>query len=362
MAALTKGDFFIKGDLAAEDIQLMIGAMLKMGIRVIKEIAGIRIDNDLGWMDDERELVLDLGNSGTSIRFLSSLVLFRKGTTVLTGKQRMKERPIKDLVDALRQIGAEISYLEKDGFPPICVVGLKNRKGGPVKIKGDVSSQFLSSLMLISSQFEKGLNIDVDGDLISKPYVDLTTALINEWGIGRDFEIEGDASAATYWWVLAYLHDCVINVQNVQNVSKQGDVRFQEVLNMLKKSLGPFEIDMNDMPDASLTLMAVAPFHEFPVLIKNIGSLRVKETDRIQAMANELTKVRVKVDVGTDWVRVWPLQASAGIVKINTYDDHRVAMSMAILGTKLGNLEIMDPDCVNKSYPGFWEELSRFSK
>jgi 3-phosphoshikimate 1-carboxyvinyltransferase len=384
LAALSKGEFSLKGDFEAEDIQLMIEALRKMGIGIeAKAGEGLLIKNDLSWMADEGDLELFLGNSGTSIRFLTSLVLFRKGTTLLTGKDRMKERPIGDLVDALRQIGAHITYLDKEGFPPLFVRGLENVSGGVIRMRGDVSSQFLTSVLLISSQFSSGLQVKVDGELISKPYVEMTLELMKSWGvhtqhddrgysalpqlmIGQDFVIEGDASAATYWWALSHLHDCVINIQNVQNDSIQGDVHFKKVLNMLSNCTGPFEIDMNNMPDASLTLMAVAPFHHDVVTITNIGSLRVKETDRIEAMATELRRVGVMVETGVDWVKVWPGEkeqtGDSKSISVHTYDDHRIAMSMAVLATKLGSIVILDPDCVKKSYPEFWNHLSRFTE
>ena len=383
LAALSKGEFQLKGDFEAEDIQIMIGALGEMGIHVEtignQGTIGIRIQNDLGWMEDDRELELFLGNSGTSIRFLTSLVLFRKGSTILTGKDRMKERPIKDLVDALVQVGAEIEYLEKEGFPPLKVCGLKDRSGGLLKVRGDASSQFLTSLLLIGSQFERGLEIQLEGLLISQPYIEMTLDLMRKWDIsvqrgvegfrvfpqpliGMDFEVEGDASAATYWWALEYLQGCVINVQNVQNDSKQGDVQFKKVLNMLSNCTDAFEIDMNDMPDAAMTLMAVAPFHAAPVTIKNVASLRVKQTDRIEAMAKELVKCGVSIDSGVDWVKIRPFlksDYSTSLVSIETYDDHRVAMSMAVFGSMIGNIEILDPDCVKKTYPGFWDDLGR---
>jgi len=389
LAALSRGDFQLLGDFEAEDIQIMIGALREMGI-VIETIVNegtigreetIRIMNDLSWKDDERDLELFLGNSGTSIRFLTALVVFRKGETILTGKDRMKERPIKDLVDALRQIGAHIEYLENEGFPSVKVKGLEDRAGGLIRVRGDVSSQFLTSVLLVGSEFREGLRIEIDGPLISQPYVEMTLDLMKKWDIavqrgregfflfpqvlqGMDFSIEGDASAATYWWALEYLHGCVINVQNVQNDGVQGDVQFKKVLNMLSNCTDGIEIDMNDMPDASMTLMAVAPFHPAPVTITNIASLRVKETDRIDAMAMELRKFEIKVETGDDWVKIWPYQSDQAepfqsTIQVQTYDDHRIAMSMAVFSTMIGNVEILDPDCVKKTYPGFWENLNR---
>ncbi|MDP3975901.1 MAG: 3-phosphoshikimate 1-carboxyvinyltransferase [bacterium] len=384
LAAQTKGDFLLKGDFAAEDIQLMVEALRKIGVGIVEKSDSLCISNDLSWRRNEAEIELYLGNSGTSLRFLTSLVCLRKGNTVLTGKERMKERPIKDLVDALRQLKVRIEYLEKDGFPPIRVVGSEKVIGGSASVRGDVSSQFITSLLLCAPSFEEGLRLKISDELISKPYVDLTLYQLREWGavaessdvpsefhISRSVfsaanrEIEGDASAAVYWWALGFLHGAEVTITNVPLTSLQPDLKFVRVLELLKKrksGQGEFEIDMNDMPDASLMLIALGATLDYPIRITGIGSLRVKETDRIAAMAAELVKVGSAVDEGTDWIRIGPLAKElVQIVQIDTYDDHRVAMAMAILGTKLGNLEISDPDCVNKTYPGFWSDLERFT-
>jgi len=379
LAALSRGVFQLHGDFEAEDIQLMLKALQALGVQAVRMKKGTVFKNDLAWMDDERDLELFLGNAGTALRFLTSLVLFRKGKTVVTGNERMQHRPIGDLVDALRQLGAEIDYLKSEGYPPLVVHGLKRKSGGLVRIKGNMSSQFVSSLLLVASAFEEPLEIVLEGKLVSRPYVEMTIDLLRRWDIsvqystegfrvfpqqlvGMDAVIEGDASAATYWWALEYLHGCVINVLNVQNDSKQGDMQFQKVLNMLKTSSGPFQIDMNDMPDAALTLMALAPFHHSEIVIKNIGNLRVKESDRIEAMSTELRKCGVQVEVEEDWIRIGRLRNTRRLgiregIKIETYGDHRIAMSMAVFATMLGDLEIMDPDCVGKTYSKFWNHL-----
>lgn len=377
LAALSKGKFKLIGDFEAEDIQLMIGSLQKLGVKIAQRRDGLSIENDLSWKQQRNALRLFLGNSGTSIRFLTSLVCLRNGRTVLTGKQRMKERPIKDLVDALRQLGAEVHYLERDGFPPIEVKGHGTLRGGRVNVKAQTSSQFLTSLLLIEPALEKKLQLNTPGKIVSQPYIDMTRALVRRWRAGADFTVEGDASAAVYWWALAFLHGVTVEVSNVPSRSMQGDVKFLSLIKRLKshKTKTTLSIDMNDMPDASLMLMAMVPLLRFPITITGIGSLRVKETDRIAAMAKELGKLGVKVEVGKDWMKIWPLlegdfstsprskNSSVSVEmtkKIETYDDHRIAMSFAVLGTRLGNLEIMDPDCVRKTYPKFWRDLKRF--
>ena len=361
LSALTRGVTRLIGNFDAEDIQLMMDGLRKIGVKIV---GNVRIENDLKWRKNTKGLKLFLGNSGTSIRFLTALACLRKGETILTGKPRLLERAIEDLVDALRQIGAEIEYLGRDGYPPLLVKGRGVLKGGKVRVKADVSSQFLTSLLLIGSACDQPLDIQIAGKRISRPYVQMTVRMVKQWRPNSVVEVEGDASAAVYWWALGFLHDCKVTVKNIPKNSLQGDARFLGTLQLLgsHRSLQTLTIDMNDMPDASLMLMALAPCLKFPVRIVNIGSLRVKETDRIEAMSTELKKVGARVKTGRDWVQVYPLTPlKGGIVRVHTYDDHRIAMSMAILGTKLGHLRILDPDCVKKTYPGFWKELMKFT-
>lgn len=386
LAALSSGSFRVTGDFEAEDIQLMITALKQLGIDISRDSTGLHFQNDLSWREDSSQLELFLGNSGTCVRFLSSLVSLRAGPTVLTGKNRMKERPIADLVDSLRQFGISVDYGENEGFPPLLITPPQNLKGGEVHIKGNVSSQFITSILLSAPAFKNGVSLHIDGPLISRPYVSLTLDLLKKWGVevqeegtsiivtpaaleGLDFEVEGDASAAVYWWALSFLHDVEISVSNIPEGSVQGDARFQSILRYLKKkspcSPQGYHFDMNAMPDASLMLMALAPLLDHPTHISGIASLRVKETDRIQAMSVELSKLGVQVEVGDSWMKIDLLDLESydfsQKIQIETYDDHRVAMSMAILGTRLGNLEILDPECVSKSYPNFWKDLESFS-
>lgn len=387
LAAQTIGEYEIKGNFEAEDIQLMISALRQLGLTIKEREDGVKIINNGSWVENENDIELFLGNSGTSIRFLSSLMCLRYGKTILTGVKRMKEeRPISALVDALRIMGVEVSYLEKKGYPPI-QIEVKHEPFSKVSVRGNASSQYVTSLMLIGSSLENGLEITLDGPLISKPYVEITQHMIEEWGgevmfeggiVGvepadlecDEYDVEGDASGAVYWWGLDYLHGSEVEIMNLSEGSVQGDVGFLELVNSIQtdprlfmKGNNIIEIDMNDMPDASLMLMAMAPLMEYPVRIVNIGSLRVKETDRIAAMATELKKIGVLVETGEDWMQIDPLDMEKyndqQVIQIDTYVDHRIAMSFAVLGTKLGNLEILDPECVGKTYPRFWEELER---
>lgn len=389
LSALSKGDFTIFGDFEAEDIQLMISGLHQMGVQVSLVDAGVKFQNDMNWMKSADPLVLNLGNSGTSLRFLTSLSCLRAGDTLLTGIQRMKERPLADLIDALGQLGFNVQYSDKIGFPPVEVLGTdhgtsQTYAGGAVRMRGNTSSQFVSSLLLIGSAFGQGLAIQVYGELISRPYVETTLKMIEEWGgsvsrklgvrslelrvehaelKGHDYQVEGDASAAVYWWAIGFLHDVDVDVENVPLDSVQGDVGFLKLLQQMRDHHeGVFEVDMNDMPDASLMLMAMAPLMSYPIRITNIASLRVKETDRIDAMATELRRLGVDVQTGQDWMTVMPLKSfNVSPVEIETYNDHRIAMSFAISGTRIGNIVIKNPDCVQKTYPRFWDDLKRLT-
>ncbi len=378
LAAQIEASFILEGDFEAEDIQLMISALRSLGITISEEKGLLLIENDMSWKESEEDREIFLGNSGTSIRFLSSLVPLRKGKTLLTGIQRMREeRPIKDMSDALVQLGVKVRFLEKEGFPPV-EYSLEEQISSEVCIKGETSSQYFSSLLLSAASYPMGMKIKINGDLISKPYIELTLNLLREWGlicheegdtyhidpqeiVAQDRVVEGDASAAVYWWAFNYLQETQIDFKNLSKESVQGDMKFQEVLEELRlHKEGTYERDMNDMPDASMMLMALAPVLDFPVMIRNVASLRVKETDRLQAMATELHKLGVKLDVGSDYIYIdaATFENPSELIEIDTYDDHRMAMCFAILGSKIGNLSIKDPNCVKKTYPLFWDHLS----
>ena len=375
LSAQIQGQFRLKGDFEAEDIQLMIDALRLLGIGIIQEAEGLFLKNDCSWKGQADERELFLGNSGTSVRFLAALMALRSGKMVLTGKPRMKERPIGDLVEALRQLGAEIDYLELTGFPPLMVKGFSEQASSQLSLKGSVSSQYTTALMLLAPSLNQGLELSFEGEVISWPYVSMTAQLLRQYGVEVDLVektrvivkphvmeavdrvVEGDASAATYWWALEKLHGARISVSNVSSESLQGDVQFYQIVHDWFDT-DEVEIDLNDLPDASLTLMAIAPYRHCATRIVNVASLRVKETDRLEAMATELRKAGVEVDLGPDWIQIEPMGLMGEtLVECETYDDHRIAMSMAVFGSKRGNVRILDPECVAKSYPGFWDDF-----
>ncbi len=379
LSALSRGNFRIFGDFEAEDVQLMMSSLKSLGICIEVEDGGVLIKNDLTWRDRSDDIDLYLGNSGTCSRFLSVLCSLREGNTRIYGKQRLHERPFVDLHAALNQLGVQIDYEDREGYAPFTLYGQGSLAGGDVQMSAAESSQYVTAVLLCAAVFDNGVDIQLIDTVISQPYIDMTLDFLMRWGIdaqwtsdtslhvspaelrGEDLTVEGDASAATYWWAYGYLHDLSVSFSNLDDSSVQGDLKFQQILKQLKAFDGDyFEIDMNDLPDASLTLMAMVPVLPFSVKISNIASLRVKETDRIHAMSTELHKIGCKVEAGNDWIFIEPLRGDLDKdIDIQTYDDHRIAMSFAILNTKLKRLNILDPDCVKKTYPKFWEDLKK---
>jgi 3-phosphoshikimate 1-carboxyvinyltransferase len=306
----------------------------------------------------------------------------------LVGVPRMHERPIGDLVDALRGIGARIDFAGKEGFPPLAVHPGNIRLDRPVRVRGDVSSQFLTALLMALPLAGKDSAIEVQGDLISKPYVEITLNVMQRFGIsvkrdawrafhvparpytspGRIF-VEGDASSASYFLAAGALGGGPVRVEGVGGRSIQGDVRFTEVLermgarvsmeeNAIEVSGGgklkAIDMDMNHIPDAAMTAAVLALFADGPSVIRNVASWRIKETDRLAAMATELRKLGADVEEGTDYLRVAPAQLKSGVA-IDTYDDHRMAMSFSLVALGGIPLRINNPQCVAKTFPGFFD-------
>jgi 3-phosphoshikimate 1-carboxyvinyltransferase len=312
----------------------------------------------------------------------------------LSGTARMHERPIGDLVEALRSIGARIEYVGEDGFPPLRILPGSIRLDAPVRVRGDVSSQFLSAL-LMALPLVGGGTIEVEGELISKPYVEITLGMMQRFGVAvartgwREFRVpassyrspgelrvEGDASSASYFLAAGAIGGGPVRVQGVGRASVQGDVRFCEVLEKMGArvamgedwieasrdasaagaKLRAIDLDLNHIPDAAMTAAVLALFADGPCTLRNIASWRVKETDRIAAMATELRKLGATVEAGSDVLRVVPPQSSIlnPGVTINTYDDHRMAMCFALVSLAGVPVTINDPDCVAKTYPDYF--------
>jgi 3-phosphoshikimate 1-carboxyvinyltransferase len=377
LAALARGETEVRGLLDAEDTQVMRAALGKLG-------AGL----------GAKQAELFLGNAGTALRPLTAVLALRGGEYRLSGAPRMHERPIRDLVDALRALGARIDYLGAEGFPPLVIHAGRIAAGQTVSVRGDVSSQYLSALLL-ALPLAGGGTIEVEGDLISKPYVEITLNLMQRFGVEvrrsawRRFVVpgtayaspgkvlvEGDASSASYFLAAGAIAGGPVRVEGVGRGSIQGDVRFTEVLEAMgaRVALGEdwieaeghaplraFDLDLNHIPDAAMTAAAMALFADGPCVVRNIASWRVKETDRIAAMATELGKLGAGVEAGADYLKVVPRQLASGVA-LDTYDDHRMAMSLSLAALGGVRVRINDPECVAKTFPGYFAAFAGITR
>jgi len=382
LAALARGETEIGGLLDADDTKVMRDALSKLGV----SFSGNSVTG-AGGAFPVRNADLFLGNAGTAIRPLTAALAFCNGEYRLSGVPRMHERPIGDLVDALRAIGARIDYLRTDGFPPL-VVRPSEIKSRNVKVRGDVSSQFLTALLMALPLSGEESTIEVQGELISRPYVEITLNVMQRFGVqvrregwsafhvpqrpyvspGKIF-VEGDASSASYFLAAGAIAGGPVRVEGVGRDSIQGDVRFTEVLERMGasvafgpdwieaargRSLRAFDLDFNHIPDAAMTAAVMALFADGPSTLRNIGSWRVKETDRIAAMAAELRKLGAQVEEGNDFLKITPAPLKADVA-IDTYDDHRMAMSFSLVCLGGVPVTINDPGCVAKTFPGFFD-------
>jgi 3-phosphoshikimate 1-carboxyvinyltransferase len=335
--------------------------------------------------------------SAVSTRLLMALAALRPDATIIDGHSSMQARPNKPLLDALVQLGAQVEST-RDGYLPARVVG-RSDLSGPVQVPSDISSQYLTSLLILAPMLPRGLDIRVEGKLTSKPYVDLTLDEMQKFGVhvdnqdysllsvapqtyrARTLGVEGDASAASYFAALATLHGGTVRLENLGTTTRQGDYAFLGLCEQLgatvrrspehteisgpSTGLGAFSgpVDMTSMPDVAPTLMMIAPFLARPTHITGLATLRVKECDRIAAPARELRKLGVSLTEGPDFITIEPLGAEArarqSTVDIETYHDHRIAMSFGVLGSMLPGLRILDPGCVGKTYPNYWRDWER---
>jgi 3-phosphoshikimate 1-carboxyvinyltransferase len=382
LAALAEGETRIAGLLDADDTRVMRDALARLGISFRGDAV-----RGAGGPFPARQAELFLGNAGTAFRPLTAALAFCAGEYRLSGVPRMEERPIGDLVDGLRSIGARIDYLKNEGFPPL-VVHPGRIDGDRATVKGDVSSQFLSALLMALPLSGKAWQVDVQGELISKPYVEITLNVMERFGVPvrRDgwkrfdvpaaryaspgsIRVEGDASSASYFLAAGAIGGGPVRVEGVGKDSIQGDVRFTAVLERMGADVAfgsdwievsrragkirAVDMDMNHIPDAAMTAAVIALFAEGPTTIRNIASWRVKETDRIAAMATELRKLGAEVEEGTDYLRVTPHPVKAGVA-IDTYDDHRMAMSFSLASLAGVPVRINDPACVAKTFPDYF--------
>ncbi len=390
VAALANGESRLTGALLSDDTKVMVEGLQKVGIGVDQEENGTTIKiQGAGGRFPGREADLFVGNSGTTIRFLTAMLSTGVGRYRLDGTARMRERPIGDLLLALNRLGASARSEFGNNCPPV-LLEASGLDGGYAEVRGDVSSQFLSGLLMALPIARSETVVDVLGNLVSKPYIKITTAVMSAFGKeisnrdyrkfsilpgsyrGRAYRIEPDASGASYFFAAAAVTGGAITIEGLGTTSIQGDLQFVEILQHMGCQVestkdqttvrGPdrlqgVDVDMNAISDTVMTLATVAIFADGPTRIRNVAHIRHKETDRIAALATELRKLGATVDEQPDGLAIFPptkIKPSA----IVTYDDHRMAMSFAIAGLRAEGITILDPHCVAKTYPGFWDDLN----
>ncbi|MDO3381831.1 3-phosphoshikimate 1-carboxyvinyltransferase [Gilvimarinus algae] len=397
LAALAKGETTITNLLDSDDVRHMLTALQALGVSY--QLSGDKrtcVLKGLGGAFSSAEAqTLFLGNAGTAVRPLTAALAMSEGTFTITGEPRMYERPIGDLIDALRQLGADISYKQDEGFPPLEIQG-KPLAGGEVSIKGNISSQYLTALLMVAPLFSGDTRIRVDGELVSKPYIDITLDTMAKFGVAvtnnqyQSFDIkggqtylspgeimvEGDASSASYFLAAAAIGKGPVRVHGTGSASIQGDARFAEVLEQMGAKvtysdmwievegtgkLSGVDVDLNHIPDAAMTIATTALFAKGPTRIRNIYNWRVKETDRLSAMATELRKVGATVEEGDDYIVIEP-PAEIRSAAIDTYNDHRMAMCFSLASFGAADIVINDPKCTSKTFPTYFDEFARISK
>lgn len=392
LAALARGETRIRDLLASDDVDRMLDALARLGVAWARDgDDGEYVVQGVGGPFPVKSVDLFLGNAGTAFRPLTAALALSGGEYRLSGVARMHERPIGDLIDGLRQIGADVVYEGVEGFPPLRVLPGAVRGGGVVKVRGDVSSQFLTALLIALPLTGTETTVEVVGELISKPYIAITLELMARFGVevqrtgwerfvvpagagytspGTIF-VEGDASSASYFLAAGAIGGGPVRVEGVGRSSIQGDVRFAAALQQLgarvdmgenwiearspaQGRLKAFDLDLNHIPDAAMTLAVAALFADGPCRLRNIASWRVKETDRLAAMATELRKVGAVVEEGADYLRIVP-PARLLPATIDTYDDHRIAMCFSLVSLGGCRVRINDPRCVNKTFPTYFD-------
>lgn len=396
LSALADGTTEVQDLLDSDDTRVMLDALCALGVGIERHFdsADYAISGG-GGPFPVKHAELFLGNAGTAFRSLTAACALSGGSYQLAGVARMHERPIGDLVDALRQLGAQIDYLGEEGFPPLAIGPGHIARAPEVSVKGNVSSQYLTGLLLSAPLLGREASIRVEGELISKPYIGITLGLMERYGVKVQREdwqrfivpaapyrspgtihVEGDASSASYFLAAGALGHGPVRVEGVGRSSLQGDVQFAAALARMgaEVSFGPnwiecrlgcadrlhaLELDCNHIPDAAMTLAVLALFADGTTTLTHIGSWRVKETDRIAAMATELRKFGATVEEGPDYIRITPPHASLpSNVSIDTYDDHRMAMCFSLVALGGVSVRINDPGCVNKTFPEYFRAFS----
>jgi 3-phosphoshikimate 1-carboxyvinyltransferase len=388
VAGLAEGRSHLTGVLDSQDTRVMVESLRRLGLELDQDVAaGTIAITGCGGHPTATAADLFLENSGTSIRFLTAMCALGTGTFRLDGNARMRERPILDLVEGLRQLGVDVTYSGNNGFPPVIVRGT-GLAGGTATVASGTSSQFLSGLLMAAPGATAPVTLEIGGSLVSEPYVTMTIAVMRTFGATVDavdggfriqpgryqanaYHIEPDASAASYFFGAAAVTGGRVTVEGLSRQALQGDVGFVDALErmgceveassdsitVVGRTLSGIDIDMNAISDTAQTLACVAPFANSQTRIRNVAHMRHKETDRIAAVATELRKVGLSVDEHADGLTIYPGPIQPA--RIATYDDHRMAMSFSLLGLRAPGIEIEHPECTAKTYPHFFTDLDR---
>lgn len=395
LAALAKGETKITNLLDSDDIRHMLNALSKLGVeyQLTDNNTTCIVQGMGGAITTNTTQDLFLGNAGTAMRPLTAALCLGHGEYLLHGEPRMHERPIGDLVKTLQQLGADIEYQEQENYPPLKIKA-NGLNGGRASIKGNISSQFLTAILMSAPLAKTDLTIEVDGELVSKPYIDITLHVMQQFGVEvannnyqsftikgqqtytspKQIMVEGDASSASYFLAAAAIAGGSIKVHGVGSSSVQGDVKFAEVLEKMgakieygptwiraeKANLNGVDLDMNHIPDAAMTIATTALFANGPTKIRNIYNWRVKETDRLNAMATELRKLGAEVEEGEDFISIQPLK-DVQHAAIDTYNDHRIAMCFSLVAFSNNQVTINDPDCTSKTFPSYFDLFKKIA-
>ena len=387
MAAMSQTPVCLHNPLWSEDTEAMIDCLRTLGLNIDTSISEIFVASDISHVEDNT-YELFVRDSGTCARFLLALMCVTPGIQILRGNPRLQQRPIKNLTNALRELGAKIEYLEEEGFLPVKILS-SHLTGSACTLSSDVSSQYLSALLMIAPLLN-ALTINIDREQISAPYVDMTIDMMQSWGIQierkayehyhipaqqtyqcQDYFVEGDFSSAGYFFAIAALTRSTLRLENLNPHSKQADVAFASLLEKMGNKIiyeenavticgagvTPMPLAMIDCPDQIQTMAVLAAFADGMTEISGIKSLRLKETDRVFAIKNELAKMGIHVEATENTLKIYGGNPHAAT--IDTYNDHRMAMAFAVAGTRLAGMNIEHPDVVNKTFPGFWKRLQQ---